>query len=374
VLEGDEGVETAVVAAIEAVRQDLPPLLAEIIGRVLLRVGRLPRDAVQGDEVTRVTRKRRQLHLPAWLPPSQIIGGFYIVRPIGNGAGGSVFVARRAEERHEENAETFALKIPAYTGAAAHTLSEDEFMQLFREEAGALLTLPHHPNIAGFVTFDAGARPKPILVMELVNGPTLERLVDRRELSMPLVLDVLSGMAAGLVTMHQSGLAHLDVKPGNVILRGPARHTTALRVPKEDRRIPVLVDFGLAGRKVRPGCGSPYYGAPEVWDLAAFSTPPAPSSTDVYAFSCLAFELLTGAPLFAAESLPAVVSAHLSHDGIPSGLAWLRDHKTYGPLGELLSQGLRRDPGQRISMFQLRDALTYMGTQSLRKARWPLRP
>jgi len=49
-----------------------------------------------------------------------------------------VFVARRLEERHEEGAEIFALKVPAYTGAAAHTLSEEEFMQLFREEAGAL--------------------------------------------------------------------------------------------------------------------------------------------------------------------------------------------------------------------------------------------
>ena len=47
--------------------------------------------------------------------------------------------------------------------------------RLFREEAGALLALPGHANIARFVTFDAGARPKPILVMELVEGPSLER-------------------------------------------------------------------------------------------------------------------------------------------------------------------------------------------------------
>ncbi|HEX7506411.1 MAG TPA: hypothetical protein VF550_06535, partial [Polyangia bacterium] len=194
--ERDEGVGAAAAAAAEAVRQDLPPLFAEVVARVLMRVGRLPREPRPSSEVTNVTRRKRQLHLPAWLPPSRIVGGFFIVRPIGAGGGGSVFVARRSEERHEEGAEIFALKVPAYTGAAAHTLSEEEFMQLFREEAGALLTLPRHPNIAGFVTFDAGARPKPILVMELVEGNTLERLVDRRALTIQQAVDVLDGMAA----------------------------------------------------------------------------------------------------------------------------------------------------------------------------------
>ena len=111
-----------------------------------------------------------------------------MLRPIGTGGGGSVFVARRAEDRHDENAETFALKIPSFDGQNAYTLTEQEFMQMFRAEAGALLTLPQHPNLAGFVTFDARARPKPILVMELVRGPSLERVIDKRELSVPFAL------------------------------------------------------------------------------------------------------------------------------------------------------------------------------------------
>jgi serine/threonine protein kinase len=105
--------------------------------------------------------------------------------------------------------------------------------------------------------------------------------------------------------------------------------------------VPVLVDFGLAGRKVRPGCGSPYYGAPEVWDMSAFGERVDPRATDVYAFSCLAFELLTGKPLFAGETLPAIFAAHLSHDGNPPGLEWMRKHDRHGPLAELLSAGWR---------------------------------
>jgi hypothetical protein len=370
--EHDEGVAAAAAAAEEAVREDLPPLFAEVVARSLRRVGRLPRVPRPSSEVTHITKRKNQLHLPPWLPPSRIMGGFFVVRPIGTGAGGSVFVARRSEERHEEGADTFALKVPAYNGAAAHTLSEEEFMQLFREEAGALLTLPRHPNIAGFVTFDVGARPKPILVMELVQGNTLEGLVDRRALNLRLAFDVLDGMAAGLEAMHGVGLAHLDVKPANVILRAE-RDVAAPRRPRKDlRQAPVLVDFGLAGRKVRPGCGSPYYGGPEVWDLSSFGDRIDPRATDVYAFACLAYELLTGAPLFAGETLPAIFSAHLEHDGNPPGLAWMR--KRHGKLADALSAGLRRQPHDRVGIKDMRARLLDCAKEQPSATTWPLRP
>jgi hypothetical protein len=95
--------------------------------------------------------------LPAWLPPSRLLGGFYVVSALGEGAGGSVFMARRAEEREDENADVFALKVPEYNGDVSHLLSEADFLKMFREEAGALLALPDDsPHIARFVTFDAG--------------------------------------------------------------------------------------------------------------------------------------------------------------------------------------------------------------------------
>ena len=126
-------------------------------------------------------------------------------------------------------------------------------------------------------------------------------------------------MGAGLEAMHEAGLAHLDVKPANIILRSRRDNVSPRRARGEGRQVPVLVDFGLAGRKVRPGCGSPYYGGPEVWDSSSFGDKIDARATDVYAFSCLAFELLTGAPLFAGESLPAIFSAHLGHDGDSAG-------------------------------------------------------
>jgi hypothetical protein len=372
-LEKDESMGAATAVAAEAVRQDLPPLFADVVGRVLLRIGRLPRDLLVSDEVARIARVGRKLPLPSWLPPSRTVGGFYVLRPIGTGAGGSVFVARRAEERHEESAETFALKVPAYTGAAARTLSEEEFLRLFREEAGALLTLPGHKNLAGFVTFDAGAKPKPILVMELVQGPTLERLLDKRAMSMPLALDLLDGLAAGLEAMHRAGIGHLDVKPSNVILRYASDIGSQTRSPQSPSAAPVLVDFGLAGRKVRPGCGSPYYGAPEVWDTAAFGDRVDPRATDVYSFSCLAYEVLTGATLFSGDELPAIIAAHLTHEEGPESLRWLLRHRQAGALGDLLAMGLRRNPRKRLALSEMRIAIDQMGRSHLRALSWPLR-
>jgi hypothetical protein len=157
--------------------------------------------------------------LPAWLPARRTLGGFYVVRAVGAGAVGTVFLVNRIEDRHDPAAERFALKVPDYSATAARSLSEAEFMKLFRDEASALMAVPAHPNLARFVTFDLAARPKPILVMELVEGTVLERILEARVFDMGRALKVLDGVLAGLEAMHGVGVGHLDLKPSNVILR-----------------------------------------------------------------------------------------------------------------------------------------------------------
>src|SRR5207249_3307377 len=68
-------------------------------------------------EVTLLTKPKVAAELPSWLGPRRTIGGFFVVRPLGGGAAASVFVAKRVEERHDPNAEQFALKVPDYDGA-----------------------------------------------------------------------------------------------------------------------------------------------------------------------------------------------------------------------------------------------------------------
>jgi serine/threonine protein kinase len=298
--------------------------------------------------------------LPAWLPARRTLGGFYVERRLGSGGTGSVFVAVRVEDRGTPEVEHFALKVPDYSAAAARTLSEAEFLQMFRSEASALIALPHHPNLARFVTFDSGSRPKPILVMELVEGATFEHVIDARALEMSRALAVLDDVLAGLEAMHAVGVGHLDVKPGNVLLRA--------RGGKPGQA--VLVDFGLAGRRVRPGCATGAYGAPEVW-VPPEKEEASPLAVDIYAFGCLAYEALTGKVLFSASDEVAQIGIHLAHDGSPEPIRAMSQHHEHASLAELLFSTLRRDPRKRPNVQEVRGTLGRLGKE-LGKLRWPL--
>jgi serine/threonine protein kinase len=294
--------------------------------------------------------------LPAWLPARRTIGGFYVQRSLGVGGTASVFVVTRSEDKHEVNAERFALKVPDYNATAARSLSQEEFFKMFREEASALIMLPNHANLARFVTFDMGTKPLPILVMELVEGVTLERVIQSRAFDMKRCLRVLDDVLAGLHAMHSVGLGHLDLKPSNVLLRRGEQG--------------VLVDFGLAGRKIRQGCGTGPYGAPEVWGVLPDGFAPTPAAADVYSFGCIAFEMLTGKTLFDAPNEVAQISMHLSHDGFPQPMKELITNPEVGPLAEVLVPTLRRDPRHRPTAEELRVDLR-AAWSLVEDARWP---
>ncbi len=333
-------------------RHGLPLAFGELLSAVLHRLLMLPRDAT-----ARSNRPNALAPLPNWVPARRSVGGFYLLRAIGAGSAGSVFLAARTEERQDPNAERFALKVPEYSETAARTLTEAQFSKLFREEASALLVLPEHENLSRFVTFDAGARPKPILVTEYVEGVTVENMVQARTLDVVRAFGILDDLAAGLGVLHGLGIGHLDVKPSNLIVR--SEHA-------------VLVDFGLSGRTLRPGCGTAEYGAPEVWlaDGGAVGTASV-TAVDVYATACVAFELLTGAVLFEAPSELALVAKHLAHDGVPEGVMKLAKHPKTQELAELFCSALRHDPSKRIGIVELRDALKRL-SRRLEREPWPL--
>jgi hypothetical protein len=346
--------EQVVSASLDDLLAGVPKAIAALASPVVWRMAELPVDQVATDSRTvRVSEA-----LPTWLPPRRTIGGFYVLRALSAGAVGSVFVVTRLEEKNDAAAEKLALKVPEYSASMARSLSEAEFLKMFREEAGALITLPQHVNLARFVTFDAGSKPKPILVMELVEGVTLERLLETRSLDASRALGVLDDVLAGLEAMHAVGVAHLDLKPSNVVLRGAKQG--------------VLVDFGLAGKHIRPGCATGPYGAPEVWGaLDDEKIDPAPPKADVYAFGCVAFETLTGRVLFEAPTEMAQIAMHLAHDGFPPLLRALAPRADLAPLAELLFATLRRDPRDRPTASAVRKELARMAP-ALQRAAWPV--
>jgi serine/threonine protein kinase len=250
-----------------------------------------------------------------------------------------VLLAVRAEDKNLPNRELVALKAPDYSGAARN-LSEAEFEALFREEAGALLALPAHKNLSKFITFDAASQPKPVLVMEYVRGTTLERAFELRTLDTPRGLQIIDDLLAGLEAMHKVRIAHLDVKPANLILRDKTGEA-------------VLVDFGLAGRHIRTGCGSVHYGAAEVWaEGAAEREEPFPA--DVYAAACVAFEILTDTVLVSGDTIEEVVAGHFAEVPAAAVLAKLERAPHLAALGALLRAALARDPRRRPSVSRLR--------------------
>ncbi|WP_437681350.1 protein kinase domain-containing protein [Sorangium sp. So ce131] len=340
-------------ALVSAARAGIPSALADVVALVVPRVATLPvrRPSAPGGVAL------LDHPLPAWLPSRRTLGGFYVHRQLGGGSLGTVFVVTRAEERHDPSAERFALKVPEYDHTAARSVSEADFLRLFREEAGALLSLPDHPNLARFVTFDAGARPKPILVMELIEGIRCDQLLDARGLTCRSAVALLDGILAGLEAMHGVGVGHLDVKPTNVILRGG--------------REPVLVDFGLAGRHIRPGCATGCYGAPEIWGVLPQGAVPTPLTADIYSFGCLAYEVLTGKTLFDAPTEVALITAHVTHDGLPAPLKRLADNPRTADIAGFLFACLRHDPRARATASSLREMLLRL-TGQLADLRWPL--
>jgi hypothetical protein len=332
----------------------VPSGVARVVAACVDRLLEVPLDRASVElQPVQVT----DIKLPAWIPPHRTLGGFYVVRPLGAGAVGSVFVVLRLEDRYDAAAERFALKVPDYSASAARSLSEGQFLQLFRDEASALMAVPPHPSLARFVTFDLAARPKPILVMELVEGPMLERTIESGTFDMPRAIKVLDDVLAGLEAMHAVGVGHLDLKPSNVVLR------------RDDEG--VLVDFGLAGRNVRPGCASGPYGAPEVWGVVTEGVQATPMPVDVYAFGCLAFETLTGRVLIDAENETEQISRHIAHDGLPPLLRDLAQNRRLAGLVEVLFATLRRDPRNRPTATRLRHELRYIAPD-LARMRWPL--
>jgi hypothetical protein len=339
-------------SAVNELVTGIPHGLARLVSGLLWGLAELPAERPSAEANVFAVAEQ----LPAWLPARRTIGGFYVQRSLGVGGTASVFIVTRVEDKHEQNAERFALKVPDYNATAARSLSQDEFLKMFREEASALITLPNHANLARFVTFDMGTKPLPILVMELVEGVTLERVIQSRTFDMKKCLKALDDVLAGLEAMHSVGIGHLDLKPSNVLLR---RGEQA-----------VLVDFGLAGRKLRQGCGTGPYGAPEVWGVLPEGFVPAPGAADIYSFGCLAFEMLTGMVLFSASNEVAQITMHLSHDGFPQPMKELLANPEVGPLAEALVPALRRDPRNRPSAEELRNDLRAAWSM-VEDAAWP---
>ena len=205
------------------------------------------------------------------------LGRYLLLDVLGHGAMASVFRARDSQLGRD-----VAVKVMGMTVA-----TRGEGAERFRREAHAVAALKH-PGIVEIYDFvDATAEDPSYIVAELIEGPTLRRLLDERQVRLlPEVAALIAlPLAEALATAHARGIVHRDVKPDNVMIER-----------RSDRSRVVITDFGVAhirGLETMTASGalvgSPAYMSPE--QARAHEVGPG---TDIWALGVLLYEMATG--------------------------------------------------------------------------------
>lgn len=220
---------------------------------------------------------------PAARAAGQRIGPYELIRELGRGGMGEVWLARRSDGAYVREV---ALKLPH-----AHLLA-GALRDRFDRERDILAGLSH-AHIARFYDAGLAADGQPYLALEAVDGLPITDWCQSRQLGVPERLALFDQVAQAVMHAHAKLIAHRDLKPANVLV------TPAGEVK--------LLDFGIAkllhGEHGEALAGStaltraegvlatPRYAAPE-----QLSGAPVSVATDVYALGLMLFELLTGAP------------------------------------------------------------------------------
>lgn len=226
-----------------------------------------------------------------------ISGRYRLVKPIGRGSTGNVFLAQ-----HPVLGVRFAVKV------LHEALSEDaSAKRRFKHEAEVVSKLDH-PNIVGVADFGELPDGRFFLVMEYVHGRSLRQELDDIDpdiMGLRRALMLLKQICNALTTAHDAGVVHRSVQPANVLLT---------RSPSGEEQVK-LVDFGFAKRvrghgrdsltENRPIVGDPRYLAPE-----HLLGSPVDSRVDVFSVGVLAYEMLTGDLPFPGRNMMQVVALH----------------------------------------------------------------
>ena len=263
------------------------------------------------------------------------IGPFRIIRPLGQGGMGMVFLAVR--EEHDVT-QTVALKILRLDFA------DPRLVDRFRAERRILARLGH-PGIARLITAGATEGGQPYFAMEFVDGTSLLEHCRRNRSTVDDRLGLFLEICDAVEYAHQQLVIHRDIKPANVL------------VTEEGR--PKLLDFGIAKlldaddpdavATRTAGWFTPEYASPE-----QLRRQPVTTLSDVYALGIMLYELLAGARPFDLRGLsPAEIEHRVSSVSPPRPSERATDPKVArvlrGDLDTIIFKALAADPGRRYA-------------------------
>ena len=279
------------------------------------------------------------------LANGDVFAGFRILRPLGFGGMGEVYLAQHPRLPRQE-----ALKI-----LPAEMSSDPEFRARFNREAEMAAAL-YHPHIVGI--HDRGEFNGQLWIsMDFIDGPDAGRLLrDQNPNGMPpgQVVDIVAAVADALDYAHSRGLLHRDVKPPNILLTNPER----------GRRLIVLADFGIARdagdsnglTATNVTVGTVNYASPEQLMGAQID-----GRADQYALAATAYHLLSGSPMFGSSNAAVVIGQHLNAP--PPRLGDSRLALTR--LDPVLGKALSKNPADRFrSCTEFADALRQAASPS----------
>jgi serine/threonine-protein kinase len=291
----------------------------------------------------------------------QQLGSLEVTALLGKGGMGEVYRARDTKLKRD-----VAIKI-----------LPDEFardadrVNRFQREAEVLASLSH-PNIAAIYDLEE-AEGSRFLILELVEGETLAERIARGPLPIEEALHIGKSICEALEAAHEKGIVHRDLKPANVKIMS-------------DGRVKVL-DFGLAkmfetepvsGLSNSPTLLSMQSQPGMILGTAPYMSPEqargrnVDKRTDIWAFGCVLYEMLTGKPVFSGETvvdtLAAVVERSPNFAALPAALP----HSTRS----LLRQCLRKQPKDRLhdiadARIALQDAIAVPDVAAIAAVRKP---
>jgi serine/threonine protein kinase len=278
------------------------------------------------------------------------IGSYRIIRQIGRGGMGSVYLAERSDDQYRRRV---AVK------AVSSDLVDKETLRRFHNERQTLAALDH-PNIIKLLDGGTTEDGSPYLVMDFVEGQSIDEYCNTHKLSTTERLQLFRTVCSAVTYAHQNLVVHRDLKPSNILI-------TAEGVPK-------LLDFGIA-KLLKPEYSTsvaltrtelrpmtPEYASPE-----QVLGGPITTTSDIYSLGVLLYRLLTGFHPYQlktqsaleleraiCQTEPAKPSASVMHggEGGPAAFEGRREavaRQLKGDLDMIVLMAMRKEPQRRYS-------------------------